>query len=58
MADLTNVGLCPRMNQLMSLQMTLCDELFSTALMITHEWAISRLYYLNFKLIHLTCVLK
>ena len=35
------------MNQLMSLQMALRDELFSTTLMITHKWAISSLYDLN-----------
>ena len=46
------------MNQLMSLQMTLRDELFSTALMITQKWAISSLYDLNVKFILLTCVLK
>ena len=31
------------MNQFMSLKMALCDELFPTAQMITHEGAISRL---------------
>jgi hypothetical protein len=37
------------MNQFMSLQMALRDELFPTARMVAHKWAISRLY--NFKMI-------
>ena len=49
MADLTCIGLIPGMNQFMSLQMALRDELFSTAWISAHEWPISSLY--DFKMI-------